>query len=49
MEVAQLYGYLNAGDTAISLADLEALQAKEVQMVLLAYWELEKTWACLVT
>ncbi len=42
-EVARLYGYLHAGDASVSLADLEALQAKEVRSVPLTYWELEKT------
>jgi hypothetical protein len=42
-EVARLYGYLHAGDASVSLADLEALQAKEVRAVPLTYWELEKT------
>jgi hypothetical protein len=41
-EVARLYGYLQAGDTSVSLGDLEALQAKEVRSVPLTYWELEK-------
>jgi hypothetical protein len=41
--VARLYGYLNARETAISLADLEALQAKETRAIPLTYWELEKT------
>jgi len=45
MEVARLYGYLNAGETTVSLADLEALQAKEVRSVPLTYWELEKNLA----
>jgi len=42
LEVARLYSYLNSGDASISLADLEALQAKEVRSVPLTYWELEK-------
>jgi len=42
-EIARLYGYLQTGDAAISLADLETLQAKEVRSVPLSYWELEKT------
>jgi hypothetical protein len=42
-EVARLYGYLHAGEASISLADLEALQAKVVCSVPLTYWELEKT------
>jgi hypothetical protein len=42
LEVARLYSYLNSGETSISLADLEALQAKEVRSVPLTYWELEK-------
>jgi hypothetical protein len=41
-EIARLYGLINAGDTAYSLADLEALAAKEVRSVPLTYWELEK-------
>jgi hypothetical protein len=41
-EVARLYGFLQAGDTSVSLGDLEALQAKEVRSVPLTYWELEK-------
>jgi len=45
MEVARLYGYLNAGETTVSLADLKALQAKEVRSVPLTYWELEKNLA----
>jgi hypothetical protein len=40
-EVARLYGLLNAGEATCSLADLEALTAKEVCSVPLAYWELE--------
>jgi hypothetical protein len=43
MEVACLYSYFNAGETAITLADLESLQAKEVRSISLTYWELEKT------
>lgn len=42
LEVARLYGFLNSGDTSVSLADLEALQAKEERSVPLLYWELEK-------
>jgi hypothetical protein len=42
-EVARLYGLLNAGEATCSLADLEALTAKEVRSVPLTYWELEKT------
>jgi len=42
LEVARLYSYLNSRDASISLADLEALQAKEVRSVPLTYWELEK-------
>jgi hypothetical protein len=41
--VARLYGYLQAGDLAVSLTDLETLQPKEVRSVPLTYWELEKT------
>jgi len=41
-EVARLYGLLNSGDAACSLADLEVLAAKEVRSVPLSYWELEK-------
>jgi hypothetical protein len=43
MEVARLYGLLTAGDATCSLADLEALSAKEVRSVPLTYWELEKS------
>jgi hypothetical protein len=43
LEVARLYGYLQAGEMAVSLKDLETLQAKEVRSVPLTYWELEKT------
>lgn len=43
LEVARLYGYLQTGDMAVSLKDLEALQAKEVRSVPVTYWELEKT------
>jgi hypothetical protein len=43
LEVARLYGYLQAGELAVSLQDLEALQAKEIRSVPLTYWELEKT------
>jgi hypothetical protein len=41
--VARLYGFLQQGDTSISLADLESLQSKELQSVPLTYWELEKS------
>jgi hypothetical protein len=41
-EVARLYGLLNSGGAACSLADLEVLAAKEVRSVPLSYWELEK-------
>jgi hypothetical protein len=41
LEVTRLYGYLTARDASISLADLEALQAKEVRYVPFTYWELE--------
>jgi len=42
-EVARLYGFLQQGDTSISLADLESLQSKELRSVPLTYWELEKS------
>jgi len=42
-EVARLYGYLQTGDTSVSLTDLENLQVKEIRSVPLSYWELEKT------
>lgn len=41
-KMAHLYGLLTAGDAACSLADLEALAAKEIRSVPLTYWELEK-------
>jgi hypothetical protein len=41
LEVARLYGLLTSGDAMCSLADLEALQAKEVQSIPITYWELE--------
>jgi hypothetical protein len=41
-EVARLYGLLNSVEATISLSDLEALSAKEVQSIPLTYWELEK-------
>jgi hypothetical protein len=43
LEVARLYGLLTAGDAACSLADLEALSAKEVHTIPVTYWELEVT------
>jgi hypothetical protein len=43
LEVARLYGLLTAGDAACSLADLEALSAKEVHSIPVTYWELEAT------
>jgi hypothetical protein len=43
LETARLYGLLTAGDATISLADLEALSAKEVRSVPVSYWELEKS------
>jgi len=42
-EVAHLYGFLQQGDTSISLADLESLQSKELRSIPLTYWELEKS------
>jgi len=42
-EIARLYGLINSGDASCSLADLEALTAKEVRSVPLSYWEMEKT------
>ena len=41
--MARLYGFLQQGDTSISLADLESLQSKELRSVPLTYWELEKS------
>jgi len=41
-EVARLYGLLTTGDATCSLADLEALSAKEIRSVPLTYWELDK-------
>jgi hypothetical protein len=41
-ETAHLYGLLNAGEATCSLADLEALNARDTHSVPLAYWELEK-------
>jgi hypothetical protein len=41
LEVARLYGLLTSGEAMCSLADLEALQAKEVQSIPITYWELE--------
>ncbi len=43
LEVARLYGLLTAGDATCSLADLEALSAKEVKSVPVTYWELESS------
>jgi len=43
LEVARLYGLLTAGDATCSLADLEALSAKEVKSVPVIYWELESS------
>jgi hypothetical protein len=43
LETARLYGLLTAGDATISLADLEALSAKEIRSVPVSYWELEKS------
>jgi hypothetical protein len=43
VEVARLYGLLTAGDVTCSLADLEALSAKEVKSIPVTYWELEST------
>jgi len=40
-EVARLYGLLTTGDATCSLADLEALSAKEIRSVPLTYWELD--------
>jgi hypothetical protein len=42
-EVARIYVLISAGDTNCTLADLEALSAKEVRSVPLTYWELEKS------
>jgi hypothetical protein len=43
VEVARLYGLLTAGDATCSLADLEALSAKEIKSIPVSYWELEST------
>lgn len=43
VEVARLYGLLTAGDATCTLADLEALNAKEIKSVPITYWELEST------
>jgi hypothetical protein len=42
-ELARIYGLINAGEATCSLADLEALSAKEVRSVPLTMWEMEKT------
>jgi hypothetical protein len=41
LDVSHLYSLLAAEDTACTLADLEALSAKEVRSVPVTYWELE--------
>ncbi len=40
-ELAQVYGILNSGDHSLLLANLKALQAKEVQSIPISYFELE--------
>jgi hypothetical protein len=42
LELARMYGMLNAGDHSIQLTDLEALQSKEVQSIPVSYFELER-------
>jgi hypothetical protein len=42
MELAHTFGLINSGDQALLLADLKNLKAKEVQLVPLNYFELER-------
>jgi hypothetical protein len=42
LEVARLYGLLNAGDHSATLSDLEILKSKEIQSIPVTYFELER-------
>jgi hypothetical protein len=42
LELARMYGMLNAGENTLLLSDLEALQAREVQSIPVLYFELER-------
>jgi hypothetical protein len=42
LELSCLYGLLSSGEQYIMFSDLEALHAKEVQSILLNYFELER-------
>jgi hypothetical protein len=42
LKIAQTYGLLQAGDQSVMLADLQALQAKEVLAVPVTYFDLER-------
>jgi hypothetical protein len=42
LEVSRLYGLLNSGEHSVMLADLDALQSREVASIVLSYFELER-------
>jgi len=42
LEVSRLYGLLNSGEHSVMLADLDALQSREVASIPLSYFELER-------
>jgi hypothetical protein len=42
LAIAQTYGLLQAGDQSVTLADLQALQAKEIMAVPTTYFDLER-------